>query len=527
MMWYTKLKRVSYLHFKILLVLLVVMFVGAGVGVAQAGGSVSCSQADVSGDGRVNIADLVTVAVKFGYRVGGIGDGAERNIEAGAPEDVNGDGVVNIIDLVLVARQFGVCPGFIVGDFSGDNCVNIQDFVWVADGQLENPAGEPEFYDKFFQIAEHFGEGCNPSIPKLSYSAEADVNGDFVVNKSDFDLVAGRFGQSGSGLEGDVDRDGSIMASDLVSIARRLGERAPQLPDLQVVSVTGYSRDYMAGELVDQDVTVGPWSTVLFVAHVKNAGPVAMPAGYPVRWFVSRVEVGSDGNEIALQTLTYDKLRSDSPALGVGEASGDYDFQFPWIVDPARVQPGTYRFTAFVNQGSVVREISPDNNTGLFAGRIIVSATRPLVRGDINRDYNVDALDINGLQRRIRLAVLLDYDGNGSVGAEDARMLAADIAGSGSVPVEKIKDVDGNGQVNALDVAILERSEDELDFNGDGVLDDEDVRVLGEIITGRSQSSPQQDVSERVVFVPIQEKPAKARGFASVLKSILWVIGNR
>ncbi|MDP2704048.1 MAG: dockerin type I domain-containing protein [bacterium] len=55
----------------------------------------SCEGADVSGDGVVNIIDLVTVSRKFGQQV------------SGARGDVNGDGKVNIIDLVMVARYFG------------------------------------------------------------------------------------------------------------------------------------------------------------------------------------------------------------------------------------------------------------------------------------------------------------------------------------------------------------------------------------------------------------------------------------
>jgi hypothetical protein len=50
----------------------------------------SQNPADVNGDGKVNILDLVQVANGFGKS---------------AP-DLNGDGVVNILDLVLVANSF-------------------------------------------------------------------------------------------------------------------------------------------------------------------------------------------------------------------------------------------------------------------------------------------------------------------------------------------------------------------------------------------------------------------------------------
>lgn len=481
--------------------------------IAQVANNVSCSAADVNGDRTINIVDLVTIARQFGQRVSGLS------------EDVNDDGVVNIFDLVLVARRFGTpCTDVIVGDFDGDGCANVQDMVWVAAQRGRNLIDESELFGRLFQSAEHFGEGCNPPVPKLLYSVEADVNGDFVINKGDFDVVTSQFGQSGTGLQGDVDRNGSVGVTDLVLIARRLQTQAPELPDLQVTSVTGYSRDYLEGELVDQDVTVGPWSAVLFTAHVRNAGLVSMPPRYPVRWFVQRVEVQSDGSERSLGVVTSDVPSSWSSALVVGEESGQNDFQFTWIVNPARVVPGTYRFAVAVDYGNRVQEISDDNNTGQFLGRVIVLATRPPLRGDVNKDGEVDTLDINALQRRIRWAMFFDYDGDGSVGAGDALMLEAAIAGTGSVPVEKIKDVDGNSRVDALDVAVLQRSVADLDFDGDGVLGEGDIQALGEIITSGRRSSLEGE--QRVVFVPVQEEPAKAQGFASVLRSIFWVIGE-
>jgi hypothetical protein len=54
---------------------------------------VGATSVDTNGDGVVDIADLVSVARRFG----------ERTNEG----DVNGDGLVNIVDLVLIARQFG------------------------------------------------------------------------------------------------------------------------------------------------------------------------------------------------------------------------------------------------------------------------------------------------------------------------------------------------------------------------------------------------------------------------------------
>ncbi|MBM3216080.1 hypothetical protein FJZ36_14330 [Candidatus Poribacteria bacterium] len=56
------------------------------------------SRADVNADGRVDIADLVSVARDFG----------ERGAEGLQHSDVNRDGVVDIADLVLVAMRFGL-----------------------------------------------------------------------------------------------------------------------------------------------------------------------------------------------------------------------------------------------------------------------------------------------------------------------------------------------------------------------------------------------------------------------------------
>jgi len=51
---------------------------------------------------------------------------------APSPYDVTGDGVVNILDLVRVASQFGETGGGLAGDIDGNGTVNILDLVAVA-----------------------------------------------------------------------------------------------------------------------------------------------------------------------------------------------------------------------------------------------------------------------------------------------------------------------------------------------------------------------------------------------------------
>ena len=52
--------------------------------------------ADVTGDGVVNVSDLLAVLSAWGPC-------------AGCPEDINGDGVVNITDLLEVLASWGPC----------------------------------------------------------------------------------------------------------------------------------------------------------------------------------------------------------------------------------------------------------------------------------------------------------------------------------------------------------------------------------------------------------------------------------
>ena len=64
--------------------------------------------------------------------------------------DINGDGVVNILDLVLVASNLGQ-TGQNAGDVNGDGVVNILDLVKVA-GALGNAAAAPSLYPQVLEM---------------------------------------------------------------------------------------------------------------------------------------------------------------------------------------------------------------------------------------------------------------------------------------------------------------------------------------------------------------------------------------
>ena len=73
----------------------------------------SATRLDVNGDGQVDVADLVIVAIFYGRRVPAGSD---------LPADVNSDGVVNLIDLTLVAEAIDAAGG-------GANSVSLADIA--------------------------------------------------------------------------------------------------------------------------------------------------------------------------------------------------------------------------------------------------------------------------------------------------------------------------------------------------------------------------------------------------------------
>jgi hypothetical protein len=62
---------------------------------AQVPGDITPCSADVTGDGTVNITDLLAEIAAWG--------------QAGGPADVNGDNIVNIADLLAVVGAWGSC----------------------------------------------------------------------------------------------------------------------------------------------------------------------------------------------------------------------------------------------------------------------------------------------------------------------------------------------------------------------------------------------------------------------------------
>jgi predicted outer membrane repeat protein len=107
---------------------------------------------DLSGDGTVNVVDLLMLLAEFGSC-------------DGSPADFNGDGWVTVVDLLALIANFGPCPGSLcVWDVTGDGVVDQSDLQRVLDNM-----------------------GLCDECPE-------DVNGDGIVNGQDAAAVATHFG---------------------------------------------------------------------------------------------------------------------------------------------------------------------------------------------------------------------------------------------------------------------------------------------------------------------------------------------
>lgn len=79
-----------------LVTMLLAAVVVAGLGAASTHAAFPC-QADITGDGVVNVSDLLEVLAQWGPC-------------AGCAADVNGDDVVDVSDMLEVLAEWGPCP---------------------------------------------------------------------------------------------------------------------------------------------------------------------------------------------------------------------------------------------------------------------------------------------------------------------------------------------------------------------------------------------------------------------------------
>ncbi len=109
------------------------------------------------------------------------------------PWDLSGDGEVNVADLLLLLADFGTCDGT-QADFDGDGCVTVVDLLTLIANLGPCPGSEciwdvngDGFVDQvdLQQVLQNIGpcDGC-----------PEDVNGDGIVNGLDVSAVATHFG---------------------------------------------------------------------------------------------------------------------------------------------------------------------------------------------------------------------------------------------------------------------------------------------------------------------------------------------
>jgi hypothetical protein len=183
---------------------------------------------DINGDMRVNNADLELLEANWGATLGRrlLGDVNGDNVvdtedlsqvlgdwgKGASPADMNGDNAVDDFELAIVRARFGMTAGRqLVGDVDGNLKVNHIDSLLVR--------GAKGTYLTQFDV-----DG-NGKVNQADYdiviandetiasdSLSGDVNGDWVVDDIDLDIVQAQWGSSY--IQADVDGDGVVGVLD-------------------------------------------------------------------------------------------------------------------------------------------------------------------------------------------------------------------------------------------------------------------------------------------------------------------------
>jgi hypothetical protein len=160
---------------------------------------------DVNGDNLVNAEDLGDVLAAYG--------------SGGGAADMNDDGSVDSFEVRIVNARFGMTAGQqIEGDVDGNFLVDYNDLslIRAASGTSltqYDVDGNGQVNDRDYRIAStNFGGIAADALI-------ADVNGDWIVDAADLDLVDAAWGSDYA--QADINGDGSIGSGDLSSV---LGE---------------------------------------------------------------------------------------------------------------------------------------------------------------------------------------------------------------------------------------------------------------------------------------------------------------
>lgn len=159
---------------------------------------------------RLSWGEAVWTSITPGFVLTPLGDPLARIKVYDA--DVNGDGMVNIQDLLAVLYAFGAC-----GDFDCPYDVNQDSMVDASDIALIQEA-----LDRVCVYEGHEPQDHNwPTSLQPQFFRCGDVNGDSAIDETDCRLVTESIG-SGCSLA-DVNFDGAVTAEDLAIVKQNAG----------------------------------------------------------------------------------------------------------------------------------------------------------------------------------------------------------------------------------------------------------------------------------------------------------------
>jgi hypothetical protein len=154
---------------------------------------------DVNGDYIVNTSDVLEALSQFG-----------SSTEA---SDLDQNGAVTRVDLNLIRSQMGeTACSQLPGDANGDKVVNVYDLIvtYIAIGssltQFDCDKDGAVTTADYYLVNDALGTIAGDTL-------EGDINGDWVVDDADIDLIDATYGEEWA--QADIDGNGTVAFSDL------------------------------------------------------------------------------------------------------------------------------------------------------------------------------------------------------------------------------------------------------------------------------------------------------------------------
>lgn len=206
---------------------------------------------DVNGDNRVSTTDLLILSSAWGT--------------SGSPADINEDGTVDDIDKDLLLARFGQIAGQdLVGDIDGNDVVDgvdedllvaVMGTTWAQadlDGSGTVASGDLTL------LLGAFGDRAGDL-----YNLPGDVDGDWVVDDVDTDMLIATFGTGWA--PADLNDSGVVNTADLLSLLSGFGES-------YATSFTGDVDGDCVVTATDQDLLLAVFGTAWVQADVNGSG---------------------------------------------------------------------------------------------------------------------------------------------------------------------------------------------------------------------------------------------------------------